>query len=64
MTVIRSISRSTPSLGASSRISITLMSLSSCFTTWSMGFCSASTTIVILENRVSTVGATAKEWML
>ena len=54
-------SRSTESPSASSVILMTLMSLSSCRMTCSSGADSASTTIVMRENRSSSVGLTASE---
>ena len=57
-------SRSTDVSGSSSRISSTLMSLSSCLTTWSIDVDATSTTIVIRLNRSSSVGATASDSML
>src|SRR4029453_13074721 len=63
-TVTSMSSRSTASDGDSSTILITGISLLSCFVTCSSGADAASTTIVMRENRSSSVGLTASDTML
>ena len=64
LTEINNISLTTLSLGDSSRMSSTLISLVSCFTICSIGVSSASTTMVMRDRWASSVGATASETML
>ena len=63
-TVARISSRLTESSGDSSWILTTLINLSSCLTTCSMGADSASTTMVSRLNSSLSVGATASDWIL
>jgi len=57
-------SRSTPAPGASSLILMTWISLNNCLVICSSGADSASTTMVMRENRALSVGATASDSML